>query len=794
MSNKGSFFKIVFAIFIFFIFHVKILAQTEGKITGRVITSDKQAIISATIGVNNTTIGSYTDENGSFKLSAPVGKQTLTVTYLGFKKLEVNVEVWANEISKLGDIVLELDDKSLNEVVVSGLIKKVAEKKSIYVARMPLDNLENPQVYTVIPKELLSEQMAIDIKSVLAASPGVTSPSLGFGSGGTGYGMRLRGFAASNGAGSIRNGMATNYVSLSDPANLESIEIIKGPSSTLFGTNLISYGGLVNRVTKRAFDGQAGEASLTTGAWNLGRATIDYNTPLDKNHKALFRINSAYQTDHSFKQKGINKTFMIAPSFTFNVNDRLTVRLDGEYFHSNRTTEYLMIGKNVDIKNVNELNLDWKRSFISNNDITSKSEVINVFGEANYKINDKWTSTTLVSYARTDNDANYLFVDIEKKDSANRRFMHIPSLFTTQQVQQNFNGDFYIGNIRNRVLVGLDYTKLITQDTRVTIRKYDANMISIHDDVPVIFIDDYNETMENTAKKMPKKKGLDNNRSTNTYSAYASDVVNIIKPLDVLASVRFDRFQDVNNDYLQTAWSPKVGVVYQFIEDKASVFANYLNGFKNKGPAVGDPEGHIKAFKPEHAFQWEGGFKLEFFDHRLNSTISVYHIKVKDRIRTIQATGTDQQNYSVQDGEQVSKGFEMDLIANPIDGMNIIAGYGYNSNKYTKAEGSAKDKREPGTPRHVANFWISQKLTGGQLKGLGLGLGGNFASSGFVDSDNKFAVSGYGKLDLSLFYEYEGFRVGLKMNNITNKKYFVGDYNLEPQDTRHLLGSISYRF
>lgn len=788
MNDKNSFLKITIVIILLGLFHNKIYAQVEGKITGRVINTEKEAIVSASIGVNGTSLGTLTDENGSFILSVPNGKYAVSISYIGYKPQEVSVDVENGELSKVGDIILELDDRMLNDIVVSGLIKKVAEKKSVYVARMPLANLENPQVYTVIPKELLSEQMAVDLKSVLVASPGVTSPSLGVGSGGTGLGMRLRGFAAADGAGSIRNGMATNYVSLSDPANLESIEIIKGPSSTLFGTNLISYGGLVNRVTKKAFDGKGGEASLSTGAWSLGRATVDYNTPLDKNHKALFRINSAFQTEHSFKKRGINKTFMVAPSFTFNVSDRLTVRLDGEYFKSDRTTEYLNLA-GVDIKNPSELNLDWKRSYVASNDITSKSEVINVFGEAKYKINEKWISTTLVSYARTDNDANYVFLDVVKKDSLERRLMHIPSLFETQQVQQNFNGDFYLGNIRNRVLIGLDYTRLTTQDTRAIINNYDGKKLYLHEDAPVILIDQYNAKMANPNRK------VNNDRHTNTYSAYASDVVNIIKPLDIMASLRFDRYQDVESDYMQSAWSPKVGIVYQFIEDKASVFANYLDGFKNKGPGIGDADGNMKSFKPEHAFQWEGGFKLEFFDHRLNSTISLYHIKVKDRIRSVQAPkGSAVDRYSIQDGEQVSKGFEMDLIANPIAGMKFIAGYGYNSNKYTKAEDSAKDKRDPGTPKHVANFWISQKLTGGQLKGLGLGIGGNFASSSFVDANNKYTISGYGKFDVSVFYEYEGFRLGLKMNNITNKKYFVGDYYVELQNPRQLLGSVSYRF
>lgn len=97
------------------------------------------------------------------------------------------------------------------------------------VARMPLKNLENPQVYTVVPKELLTEQIATDFRGALLPSPGVTNVMLGVGSGGTGLSMRMRGFSGADGAGSIRNGMATNFVSLSDPVNLERLEIIKAP-------------------------------------------------------------------------------------------------------------------------------------------------------------------------------------------------------------------------------------------------------------------------------------------------------------------------------------------------------------------------------------------------------------------------------------------------------------------------------------------------------------------------------------------------------------------------------------
>lgn len=784
-ANSLNPLRIVFSLIITIISLSPVFAQNNGKISGRVINKEGEPIELVSVGIQGSRTGNYTDEGGNFSLTVPVGKHIVHFSILGHKNKEVDVNVVANKTADLGDVELDVSDNVLNEVVVSAMITKFAQKKSDYVARMPISNLENPQVYTVVPKELLSEQIAVDFRNVLTASPGVGSATLGVGSGGTGLGMRLRGFAGADGAGSIRNGMATNFVSLSDPANLESIEIIKGPSGTLFGTTLISYGGLVNRVTKRAYDGQGGEVSFSAGAWGLGRATIDYNTVLDKEHKSLFRINSAVHTENSFKDYGINKTVMVSPTFTYNASDRLSFTVDGEYFKSNRTTAYINVTA-PEITNMNQLNWDWDRSFASN-DVTSKAEVLNIFAEAKYKISDKWTSQTLASYARTDNDANYIFLDVSTPVTLTRRMMHIPSVFTTQQLQQNFNGDFKLGNIRNRFLFGLDYTKLTTDDTRSTVNNYDGATLNIHEDAPAIYPDKYNQAMGSPNRLVAT------NRFTRTYSAYVSDVINLTEQLDVMASVRFDRFDDVASDYMQSAWSPKFGVVYQFIKDKASVFANYMNGFKNKGPAAANEDGDIKAFRPEHAFQWEGGFKLEFLDRKLNSTISFYHIKVDDRIRSVTApSGSAVASYSVQDGTQVSKGFEIDLIANPLPGMHIIAGSGFNQNEFTK--GSFEGLRECGTPKHLANFWISHKLLEGSLKGFGLGLGGNFASRSYIDANNKITASGYGKLDATVFYEYSKFRVGIKVNNFTDKRYWLGDYYGETQAPRQFIGNVTYRF
>src|SRR5690606_41192065 len=108
----------------------------------------------------------------------------------------------------------------------------------------------------------------------------------------------------------------------SDPVNLERLEIIKGPSSTLFGSTLISYGGLVNRVTKKPLGYQSTELSFSAGSYGLGRVTLDYNTPLNKDNTFLFRFNTAIHRENSFQDQGINRTYMRSEEHTSELQSR----------------------------------------------------------------------------------------------------------------------------------------------------------------------------------------------------------------------------------------------------------------------------------------------------------------------------------------------------------------------------------------------------------------------------------------------------------------------------------------
>ncbi|SFW49197.1 iron complex outermembrane recepter protein [Sinomicrobium oceani] len=774
-------------------------AQNATGIRGKVTTPDKTPAEGVNITIKGSTSGTVTDRHGNFELpQIGPGTYTLVVSYIGYRTIQKEIEVANGEIITLPAITLQESTEELDGITLTGAAKIFAEKKSDMVARMPLKNLENPQVYTVVPKELLTEQIATDFRGALLSSPGVTNVMLGVGSGGTGLSMRMRGFSGADGAGSIRNGMATNFVSLSDPVNLERLEIIKGPSSTLFGSTLISYGGLVNRVTKKPFSEERGEVGLTAGGYGLGRVTLDYNTPLNEEKTFLFRLNTAIHREKSFQDQGINRTFMIAPAFQYHVSEKLTLNLDMEYFESERNSTYVGIGS-AKINSFDDLHWDFQRSYASN-DVTSSAKVLNVFANAEFVIDEHWTSDSRVSYSNTDNNANYLFLLVnsgtgayEGQKTLQRRLMNLPSNFNTIQFQQNFTAAHQWENISNKLVFGFDYTQLQTTDSRTTIGDYDKlntkgdTITVLNQDAPVINVNTYQDALAGQTRAA-------NHRDTQTFSAYVSDVVTVFDRLHIMAGLRVDRFHDRANAYLQTAWSPKFGLVYQIVANQVSLFANYQNGFRNVAPSNLSDDTRL-VFKPENANQIEGGVKFELLHGMINGTVSYYNIKVQDKVRSV--FNDNNELVSVQDGTQSSEGLEFDLIANPFRGFHIIAGYGYNDSRLTKVGENQADQegnRPAATPYNSANYWASYKISDGKLQGLGFGFGGNYSDGYFFNDANTVKVSGFHTLDASVFFEQPKFRVGLKLNNLANKEYWMATSWAIPQQTRTFLANLTFRF
>jgi iron complex outermembrane receptor protein len=279
-----------------------------------------------------------------------------------------------------------------------------------------------------------------------------------------------------------------------------------------------------------------------------------------------------------------------------------------------------------------------------------------------------------------------------------------------------------------------------------------------------------------------------------------------------MLSLRVDRFQNKgllnqatnsivdNSKYMQTSVSPKLGLVYHVIKDQVSVFGNYMNGFANVAPVSQPPNSGVSGtFKPQHANQFEAGVKTDLFNGLLSFTASVYDIKVENLTRNEDLViGATTYNITVQNGTQRSKGIELELIANPLKGLNIIAGYSYNDSKLTKATVALEGRRPASAgPATLINSWISYVLPSGALKGLGLGFGTNYVGEHLTSNSavtGIFTLPSYVMINTTAFYDTGKYRLGFKVDNLTNQLYFTGQGVLSAQMPRAFVANVSYRF
>jgi len=218
-----------------------VTAQT--KITGHIVGSDdKQPVVGAAIRIKGTTIGTVTDVNGNFTLSATSG-QTLVITYVGYATTEVNV---TGAVSY--PITLQVNNKSLNEVIVTGYSSQ--RKKDISGAVAVVNVSDAKKLPTASSEQLLQGQ-ASGVNVITAGAPG--APSNVFVRGVSSFGNSSPLY--------VIDGVQTTSMSDINPNDIESISVLKDAgSAAIYGVS-----------------GGNGVIVITTKKGKSGKTTISYD-------------------------------------------------------------------------------------------------------------------------------------------------------------------------------------------------------------------------------------------------------------------------------------------------------------------------------------------------------------------------------------------------------------------------------------------------------------------------------------------------------------------------------------
>ena len=782
-------------------------------IKGVIKDNSQQVLSEVTISIKNTKIGTQTNENGTFEIkNLENGNYILSISYLGFKTKEVKVSILNNETKNLGTIFLFEGNEILSEVIIESNRKnKFSRKQSAYVAKMPLKDIENSQVYNTVTNQLIESQSVNNLDDALKNVTGVSKlwASTGRSNDGAAF-FSSRGFSVQP---QLVNGVAGITNSFINSSNIERIEVIKGPSGTLFGSSVTSYGGLINIVTKKPYKGTGGNITASYGSFGFEKLNADINIT-DKSEKFSLRFNTGYQNEDSFQDAGFKKSLFMAPAISYKVNNNLTLNLSYEVNSTEQTNGVSLFLNRygpLAFNDVASLDYDNNLSF-TDNSVTIKSPTQNYRAEAAWKISDNWSSQSILSGSSANSSGYYTYLwntaDYSGATPVGTPFfsMYIQELDTktkTFNAQQNFIGDFKIGDLRNKLLVGVDYLSKNIIDNSSNWGY--LHTITLQGDLP------YGEPAVNKTNIDAALSGsgnLNSDLQQNIFGAYVSDVINVLPELSFMASVRYDRFQydgdqntidDDETAYTKSTFSPKFGIVYQPILDKLSVFANYQNGFSYLNPqyitdyTTGDAVTTLQTYDVEEANQLEFGVKTSLFNNKLETTLSYYNINVQNKYLFYSKT---------QDAKVNSQGFELDVNTNPINGLNIHTGFSYNDSEVKESPSALYLEglryQEAG-PDITYNFWADYKFKHGFVKNLGFGAGFNGASEydtmvGYKYVTGSFNLPAYTIYNASAYYETEIFRISVKANNITDKEYYSGWSTVTPEQPRSFIASLTYKF
>ena len=680
----------------------------------------------------------------------------------------------------------ETADEPLRVVVTGETGSRYVEPNTSTATRTDTPLRDVPQSIQVIPREVLEDQQAIELNDAIRNVSGVVSADQ---SGGT-QRFILRGFAD---PAILRDGFrltfgGTGSAGTPELSNLETIEVLKGPASILFGS--VEPGGVINLVTKQPLSEPFYDLSLRAGNRTLIEPSLDFSGPLTEDGRLLYRLNALYRTEDSFRDFDNDfDRFFIAPVVRWQISDRTDLTINFEYLDSEGPADVGLVALRDEIADI-----PFDRVLGDPGDFF-QTETIRVGYDFEHRFSDNWKIRNAFRFNSFDIESSEQFVALGINEPTGNLVRSLLSSSQDQDVfelQTNVVGKFNTGSIEHTLLFGIDLFR--RENPRFdTFGVLSPEIINIFDPV-------YNDSRPDPDTN---PVFIDNDTQTDALGVYIQDQITLLDNLKLLLGVRYETFeQEVTNNptffdpigsetsQSDDAFSPRIGLVYQPIEE-VSLYGSFSRSFApNTGTTF---EGDL--LEPERGEQFEIGARAELLEGRLTTNLALFNI-TKQNVST-----PDPDNFGsvVATGEQRSRGIELDVAGEVLSGWNIIANYAYTDAEITEDNSGIEGNRLFGVPEHNFNLWTTYDIQDGPLAGLGFGLGFNYVSERFGDNANSFVLDSYFLTNAAISYERDNWRAGLNIRNLFDVDYIEGTQNsrlsfISPGEGFTLIGSFSIEF
>lgn len=617
-----------------------------------------------------------------------------------------------------------------------------------------------PQTVNVVPQQVLQDQGAHSMESVLKWVPGI---GLSHGDGQRDQ-VTIRGFTAIGDQ--FIDGLRDDALYFRDLSNIEQVEVIKGPASVLYGRG--SSGGLINRITKKPGIDKS-EVAATVGTWNQRRGEFDLARNFQDSGVA-FRVTGAIERADSYRDKQFLNREALAPSLQFKLGSDTSLLLQAEHLSDRRITDFgipAFRGRPVDVPArtyygaANARDVDVSHSevtalgFTFNHRFNDQLSVRNAFRHYDYSLDRNNTLVGSVNEAALTASLNRSNV---KRDE--------DGYFNQTELTQKLN----LAGMKHQILYGIEFGK----QNKDQLFRSQNNIASVSLFNPVLPV------LPLTVTAAPS---TDNLGILKTSSAYLQDLVSLSEHWKALAGVRYDRFEQEteerrpgqpNLNRTDRSWSPRVGLVYQPTLNQ-SYYASVSKSFQPSGESFPLAANNAE-IAPEKTTNQEVGAKFDFFDGNASATASLFRLE-----RTNIKAADPVTNRLIPIGVQRTDGLELTFTGELPGGWQLWSGYAYldavvTSSIARDAGQPVQGKRATLTPKHSANLWLTKKLGDGWRAGAGM----NYVADRFANPGNTVTLPGYTTVDAMVGYKFAKLDLQLNINNLFDRDYIISGHGSAP--------------
>jgi len=706
----------------------------------------------------------------------------INLTDQGFA-LNITTEMTAAEQPPVSEPPEEAPTEDPIELVVSPTREQYRVEDATTGTRTDTPLRDIPQSIQVVPKEVIEDQQATELREIVRNVSGIVQDNT---FGGTLDRFNIRGFEQSD---FLRDGFRDTLAIRRETANVERVEVLKGPASILHGR--LEPGGVINLVTEKPTEEPFFALEPSVGSFGLLEPSIDVSGPLNDSKTIGYRLNALYREENGFRDnfdRDFERTF-ISPVLSWDISNRTELTLELSYTDDERPFDRGLVAEAPPGEGIVDIpfdrNLQESDDFNEYTSLRVSSNFEHEFSD-NLKLRNRFLFLSRDQF----NIENQPFGDVSDDGQLSRFVFSNDTSDRNFALQTNLVGNFKTGSIEHEVLFGVDLDRQ-TEDRqgRSTDSSFDVTTINVFDPV-------YDDGTPSREELNFTAVNVDN--QTDSLGIYLQDQIAFSEKWKLLIGGRLDFVSQENenrlNDTTATqddeAFSPRVGLVYQPIEP-LSLYTSFSRSFVPNGD---DGQGGI--LDPERGTQYEVGVKSELLDGRLSATLAAFNI-TKSNI----SVGVEGPPAGLQRaiGEQRSRGIELDIAGEITNGWKIIASYAYTDTEVTDDNGSEQEGNElSGVPRNAASLWSVYEIQKGNLRGLGIGAGVFFVGDREGNLDNDFELPSYARVDARLSYQRDNWQAALNFKNLFNIDYVesrgFGRVAIEPGIPFTVIGSFSVEF